>query len=46
MSFRLGRPSTTTSELGVSTVPGSGYTLLYAIVYEYASKEILKRARA
>jgi hypothetical protein len=47
MSFRLGRPSTTTtSELGASMVPGSGYTLPCASVCEYASREILNPAQA
>jgi hypothetical protein len=45
-SFRLGRPSTTTSEFGASMVPGRGCTLRCAIVCEYASRGILNRARA
>jgi hypothetical protein len=45
MSSRLGKQSTTTSGLGDWTVPGSGYTLPYAIVCGYASREILNRVR-
>jgi transposase len=45
-SFRPGRLSITTSEFGASTVPGSDYTLLCAIVCEYTSGEILNRVRA
>ena len=42
MSSLLGRPSTTTtSELGASTVPGRSCTLPCASVCEYASSEIL-----
>jgi hypothetical protein len=46
MSFRLGKPSTTTSELGASMVAGSGCTLPCAIVCEYASREILSPVQA
>ena len=46
MSFHLGKPSTTTSEPGAWTVPGSGCTLPCAIVCEYASREILNRVQA
>src|SRR5215203_1494941 len=46
MNFHLGRPSTTTSELGVSTASGSGYTLPCAIGCEYVSREILNQAQA
>src|ERR687889_2203956 len=45
MSFHLGKLSTTTSELGASTVPGSSYTLPCAIGYEYSSREILNLVR-
>jgi Putative transposase of IS4/5 family (DUF4096) len=45
-NFRLGRLSITTSGFGASMAPGSDYTLPYAIVCEFASKEILNRARA
>src|SRR5919112_6388507 len=45
MSFHLGKPSTTTSELGASTVLGRSYMLLCAIGYESASREILNLAR-
>ena len=45
-SFRPGRLSITTSEFGASTVPGSDYTLLCAIVCEYTLGEILNRVRA
>jgi len=41
MSSLHGRPSIITSEFGVSTVPGSGYTLPCASVCEYVSREIL-----
>src|SRR5215212_1240674 len=45
MSFHLGRPFTTTSELGASMVPGRGCTLPCAIVCEYASREIRNLVR-
>jgi hypothetical protein len=47
INFLVGKLSTTTtSELGVSTVPRSSYMLPSAIVYAYASSEILTRVRA
>jgi hypothetical protein len=46
MNFRLGKPSTTTSEPGASTVLGNSYMLPCAIGYEYASRGILNRVRA
>ena len=46
MNFRLGRQSTTTSELGASTASGSSYTLPCAIGCEYVSREILNQAQA
>jgi hypothetical protein len=46
-SFRLGKLSTTTLELGALTVPGRSYTLPCAIAYdEYASREIPNLVRA
>src|SRR5215208_774823 len=45
MSFHLGRPSTTTSGFGASTVLGRGYTPLCASDCEYASREILNLVR-
>src|SRR5215213_8308580 len=45
MSFHLGKPSTTTSEPGASTLPGSSYTLPCPIGYEYSSREILNLVR-
>src|SRR3712207_3833436 len=46
MSFHLGKPSTTTSEPGAWTVPGSGCTLPCANGYEYVSRGPLNRVRA
>src|SRR5215208_4153540 len=46
MSFHLGKPSTTTSEPGAWTAPGSGYTPPCANGYEYVSREILNRVQA
>src|SRR5215204_1192756 len=46
MSFLLGRPSTATSEPGVSTAPGRACTLSCASVCEYASREILNQVQA
>ena len=39
MSFHLGKPSTTTSEPGAWTAPGSGYTPPCANGYEYVSRD-------
>src|ERR687890_1047716 len=46
MDFRLGKPFTTTSGLGASTVLGRSYTPPYAVGYEYASRGILNLAQA
>src|ERR671911_17769 len=46
MSFHLGRLSITTSGFGVSMIAESDYTLPYAIVCGYDSKEILNQAWA
>jgi len=46
INFLLGKLSTTTSELGVSTVPRSSYMLPCAIVCAYVSSEIFTRVRA
>src|SRR5215218_2938039 len=44
--FPLGKPSTTTSEPGAWTAPGSGYTPPCTNGYEYVSREILNRVQA
>jgi hypothetical protein len=46
MNLLLGKLSITTSELGVSTVPGSSYMLPCALVYAYVSSGILTRVQA
>ena len=46
INFLLGKLFTTTAELGASTVPRSSYIMPCAIVYAYASSEILTRVRA
>src|SRR5919112_4223494 len=46
MNSHLGKPFTTTSELGASTVLGRSYMLLCAIGYESVSRGILNLVRA